>query len=58
VIRDAGYAIKPADIWIRAQELGAASDAKNPTSVVDLTAHQLAKSRPLKKTSEGWLYTG
>lgn len=58
VVQEAGAAIKPAEIWIRAKKLGAASDAKHPVSVVDLMAHQLAKTKPLKKTSEGWLYTG
>jgi hypothetical protein len=57
VIKDASSAIKPADIWVRAKQLGAASAAKDPVAICDLMAYQLSKSRPLKKTSEGWSYT-
>ena len=55
VLCEAERPLRPKEIWIRAQELGAATRSKNPAAVVDLTAYQLQQSGvPIEKRDKAW----
>jgi hypothetical protein len=55
VLCEAKRPLRPKEIWIRAQELGAATRSKNPAAVVDLTAYQLQQSGvPIEKRDKAW----
>ena len=55
VLCEAERPLRPKEIWIRAQELGAATRSRNPAAVADLTAYQLQQSGvPIEKRDKAW----
>jgi hypothetical protein len=60
VLKAADGPLTTKEIWKRVAEMGAITNSKNPSSVVDLTVYQLKKSgRPVKKTAPAtWQYLG
>jgi hypothetical protein len=58
VLKAADGPLTTKEIWKRVAEMGAITNSKNPSSVVDLTVYQLKKSgRPVKKTAAAtWEY--
>jgi hypothetical protein len=58
VLKAAEGPLKTAEIWKRVAAMGAITNSKNPSSVVDLTTYQLKKSgHPVEKTAPAtWRY--